>query len=434
LLNNKVNIPNSSPEKKISNIEREKMLAVGLKEELLEKRNMMVKRTVQTMDQEKMINLEDEESADRKEVEINIGGKDDDSVVISEPADMIGELQKYLLKKFGPVVTSNIQENAEVEKFESHDPDKTVKLEKDTNSERKDGETISAAAVPNTTKGPISPHSFIPHPIFFKTSIKKDPGSKLHDQLLKELGSVLKKKDKNGEDGKTADKENENDDSNTESKKDDVKFPKRRVSAKGNKILGNKALLANLENQLQRTLNRNKIFQRQKLKVVDLETIEVADDDVPKSPVSDVEKNIESSTKSGAKLILDSEKRHLDEDHIPSAIKELDMTLKEHSDDSSQSPSRNRSHVMSESHVSSKRDSGIDSDDQELFVYAYENESGKTEGVVCKVGRRESARDSLGRPRKYITCINIVAEKALDTSLDEEGLYNFKTFVWISVL
>jgi hypothetical protein len=50
-------------------------------------------------------------------------------------------------------------------------------------------------------------------------------------------------------------------------------------------------------------------------------------------------------------------------------------------------------------------------------VYAFENKSGNTEGVVCSVEKRVSMKDSRGRPRKYLTCINIVAEK--DAVIDE---------------
>lgn len=401
-------------EKKLTNPEREKMLARGLEEEILQKGKEILSDKGKTMDQEKKMDLDEETSLDENVVEIKITeDAKDEPIKYSEPANMIDELQNYLLKRFGPVMTNNIQDSQPVSKF---DVEKT-EVSSDKKAENTETESVApvkanfnqAMSGSEAKKTPLRPDAYIPHPIFFKTSIKKDPGSKLHDQLLKELGSVLKKK--NGkEDSKTSDKENEDD-----NEKGVVRFPKRRVSAKGNKILGNKALLANLENQLQRTLHKNKIFQRQKLKVVDLETIEVNDGEGHSSPTIENGGGESNTLKSGAKLILDSQKLHAnEEDHVTSAINELDKSINEHSEGSSQTESR----VLSEKVTSADEIVTDDSENQEIFVYAFENKSGKTEGVVCSVEKRVSTSDSLGKPRKYLTCINIVAEKAADL---EEG-------------
>ena len=120
-------------------------------------------------------------------------------------------------------------------------------------------------------KSPPTSPSYNPvhdRPIFFKTSIKKDPGSKLHDQLVKELGSVLKKR--------VIEKDP---DAKIEEEKKDVHLvadseERRQISADKpvGKILQNKVLLANLENHLKRSLHKINIKQRSSLHDADLDS------------------------------------------------------------------------------------------------------------------------------------------------------------------
>ena len=120
-------------------------------------------------------------------------------------------------------------------------------------------------------KSPPTSPSYNPvhdRPIFFKTSIKKDPGSKLHDQLVKELGSVLKKR--------VIEKDP---DAKVEEGKKDVHLvadseERRQISADKpvGKILQNKVLLANLENHLKRSLHKINIKQRSSLHDADLDS------------------------------------------------------------------------------------------------------------------------------------------------------------------
>lgn len=416
-----------SVEKKISNPMREMMLAQSLKDEIIKKGNAFASGKGSTMDLEKKLDLGEESVQEENVVEISIKGDKanddaDEPMKAVEPANMIDELQKYLLKRFGPVV-NNIQETKEKTNFDGQEAKTDLVKDSEQSESQKKTEllTVNSNEVHSETivkKAPISPDAVLPHPIFFKTSIKKDPGSKLHDQLLKELGSVLRKKEGKSDEGKSANKENE--DGDDDDGKGLRKFPKRRVSAKGNKILGNKALLANLENQLQRTLHKNKIFQRQKLKVVDLETIEVNESEGQNVPSMGKDTGTETEVKSGAKLILDTEQLHKhdneDDDNVMSAINQLDMSINEAS---SQSVSRRQPNPESSASETSptKVTGNNESDNQEIFVYAFENKSGNTEGVICSVEKRVSMNDSLGRPRKYLTCINIVAEK--DAVIDE---------------
>lgn len=405
---------NAIVEQKLTNPERAKMLAQGLQEEIIKRRKLLDMAKGQTMEKEKKIDIGDERSEDENVVEIIIAGDQKvEAVNDIGPTNMIDELQNYLRKRFGSVGTSNIQETNETSKFDNDSPkvssDKSIDLKSNQNVD-----TSTSVDQTVTNKTPLSPNAFLPHPIFFKTSIKKDPGSKLHDQLLKELGSVLRKKDGNEDASRPNVKENHDNDDNV---KDGFKFPKRRISTKGNKILGNKALLASLENQLQRTLHKNKIFQRQKLKVIDLEAIELTDNE--KDSLLPSEQCVHSSETSSAKLILDSEQLHREEeDQVMSVINELDMSIQEHSEGPSQTVNRwNASHMTS--HVTKAQDYGINEPgNQELFVYTYENASGRNEGVVCSVESRQSTTDSRGRPRKFLTCINIMAEKSVEC---EEG-------------
>lgn len=402
-LNNKVISTQIDLDRKISIQERKNMFSQGMKDELKKKRNdLLAGPKVKTMDQEKHTDLEEEPPDNNNSLDETVDDK-----IVPAPANMIDELQKYLLKRFGPMETTNLTEKHESAKFKTETDDHTS-----DKSDISQKETTSECIIP--PKSPTSPVPFIPHPIFFKTSIKNDPGSALHDQLLKELGSVLKKKTNKSEGGT----ENNNEKTDSFEKRDGLKLPKRRVSAKGNKVLGNKLLLANLENQLQRTLNRNKIFQRQKLKVVDLETIEVTETDVSSSQETSGDiskKSVEA--KNDNKITHDLEDFHEGDDNMISAMNELDQTINAHFDYTSEPTEKPSNDFESETNVSleeSKSTSDISDESKELYVVAFKNPSGITQGVVCSVERRKSTRDSCGKPRKYLTCINIVGEKATE--------------------
>ena len=398
----------TTTEKKITNIEREKIL---LNQGLKERFTQMKEAKKDTAEQEKKMDFEDDTDGDGK-VAIE---KDKERHEGLEPGNMIDELQKYLLKRFGPVAT-NIQDlnNMKSEKVtDTGETDKVAKDEaKEVKSENVDNASESCEKHHFSPPVKIPVDNFIPHPIFFKTSIKKDPGSKLHDQLISELGSVLKKRD-----GSSDDKKGSTDSGEIKDDRDraSINFPKRRVSAKGNKVLGNKALLASLESQLQRTLGKNKIFQRQRLKVINFDAIEVTEkSDKDPSEVADIKPDASLSPKTGAKLILDSEKST--KVHTDSVNDSKTGDVHKRIETIPTSPSDSGIYSETESSVSRETGNGIETqtndNDQELFVYAYELPSGRTEGVICSVERRESTRDSFGRPRKYLTCINIVAENS----------------------
>lgn len=374
----------SSSEKKMTNLEREKLLlSKGLKEQILQKKE---EHEARLMEQEKKMDFDEDDKTEctPSKVKVKMGENG------CEPGNMIDELQKYLLKRFGPVVT-NFTDKSDFKSETSLVSETNLSSDdlSDKPVDSKREEIADAKPVPQVKTGV---DNFIPHPIFFKTSIKKDPGSKLHDQLISELGSVLRKRE-----GKTEESGDDSGKVKDTRDKSEINFPKRRVSAKGNKVLGNKALLASLESQLQRTLHKNKIFQRQRLKVIDLESVEVGEkDESEQSSSISVKETPSLSNKTGAKLILDTEK-------VSKEVSEGDDV----SHDRVPSPT-----AAVPPEVSSQENDKNVNNDEELYVYAYEHPSGRTEGVICSVERRESTRDSLGRPRKYLTCINIVAEKA----------------------
>ena len=439
----------ANKEPKMSNIEREKLqLVTGMNDLGSQLRNVKLKATRSTVDIEKQLEFGEETPT----ASIN------DVSEVTRPlhaGSMMEELQKYLVKRFGPIVPVNLTEtksadlssgSKDTERDKDID-DVTELLDNAIASGEGDemGESQETAKdvppppklpSPTASTGPTSPRDLLQVPIFFKTSIKKDPGSKLHDQLIKELGVVMRKRERknNGE------PENDNNNDDKENEDTGVKFPRKRISASGNKVLANKALLANLENQLQRTLHKNKIFQRQKLKVVDLETVEVGGGDgeelrvaSPTGGIMDISAVDTEQHKTGAKLILDTSRLQRSESVN---VKDSGAAKAVVSVDSSQTQSRSSqsSGRSNSGNISVDSDAGLSSDptascsqkrssrdpdsedrslseEQELYVYAFKNPSGRTEGVVCSVERRESTRDSLGRPRRYLTCINIVAEK-----------------------
>ncbi|XP_062603347.1 filamin-C-like isoform X1 [Saccostrea cucullata] len=160
---------------------------------------------------------------------------------------VLGELQSVLKGKIP-------------ESDSSSESEEDVPTEKDPQSpqEEKEGhvcnnKTDEEKMVENSSVSPVSPKSFVDRPIIFKSSIKKDPGSKLHDQLVKELGSVLKKRNK----------ENDLDAVKEEEKK--VKDEKTNNNRRpgplklNNSVFANKALLAHLENHLKKSLHKTDV-------------------------------------------------------------------------------------------------------------------------------------------------------------------------------
>lgn len=98
--------------------------------------------------------------------------------------------------------------------------------------------------------------AIVPKPIFFKTSIKRDPGSKLQDELVKELNSVLKNRDN----------ENINDTQVEVKKTTSYEKPKLKKPNSVQKLFDSD-VLANLENHfLNRTLQRKGGKERSSVK------------------------------------------------------------------------------------------------------------------------------------------------------------------------
>lgn len=155
---------------------------------------------------------------------------------------VLGELQSVLKGKIANSESSS--ESGEDFPLDEKDPQLSPQKEKDDRlcNNRTDEEKI----VENSSVSSTSPKSHVDRPIFFKTSIKKDPGSKLHDQLVKELGSVLKKRNK----------QNGIDPVMEEEKKDNRKP---RPLKSNNGVFANKALLAHLENHLKKSLHKTTV-------------------------------------------------------------------------------------------------------------------------------------------------------------------------------
>ena len=350
-----------------------------------------------------------------------------------DPETVIAELEAYLREKFGSVVDETYTQVGETDtvsdtRSSSFDPEGATCLSfpSETDSDKL-SQISSPVSTPTSTRADRRSEAFIPHPIFFKTSIKKDPGSKLHDALVSELSSVLKKKDDPNGDSKETNK-NES----TKSDSDKSKFPRRRISAKGNKVFGNKALIQHLEDHLTRTLHKNKIFQRQSLKVLGLDTIEIKQENkteeqnggsvpanvikgvIPPAPVPPpvphygavplhiFPKTTEKDNKNGDRF-LDSKieaseaksDTKIDVKHNSVSVGDKESILNEISAVDNEETGESRSAVTK---------------DDELLIYTYEHPSGRTEGIVCSVKTDEN-QNSTGTRRKYVTCVNIVAEK-----------------------
>ena len=359
--------------------------------------------------------------------------------VSDDPETVIAELEAYLREKFGSLVDETYEQVGETEsEIVSESQSSAVEPEgatvlnfsSETNSD-KTSQVSSPVSTPTTATADNKSNAFIPHPIFFKTSIKKDPGSKLHDALVSELSTVLKKRDDPNSDSKESDK-------NEASKSDSDKsnFPRRRISAKGNKVIGDKALRQHLEDHLTRTLHKNKIFQRQSLKVLGLDTIEIKQENktegrssnpvivndfkgaIPPAPVPPpvpnygavplhiVPKATEKDNKSSGKSL----EPKVEESEAKSDIK-IDDKVFQVSDSNVGDEGSNSSEISGVYNEETGESMSPGSKNDELLVYTYEHPSGRTEGVVCSV-KTDNNPDSTGKHRKYITCVNIVAEKS----------------------
>jgi hypothetical protein len=153
---------------------------------------------------------------------------------------VLGELQSVLKGK--TVDSDSSSESGENLPVTEKDSQSSPQEEKDDRNNKTDEEKI----VEHSSVLSVSPNSYVDRPIFFKTSIKKDPGSKLHDQLVKELGSVLRKRNK----------ENGVDPVKEEERKENRK-PKPLKS--NNSVFANKALIAHLENHLKKSLHKTTV-------------------------------------------------------------------------------------------------------------------------------------------------------------------------------
>lgn len=337
-----------------------------------------------------------------------------------DPETIIEELESYLRKRFGPIVDEAYTQVGETQTV--NEDKSVVELEPATClsfSSEKDSDKISEASTPISPTKDKRAETFIPHPIFFKTSIKKDPGSKLHDALVTELSSVLKKRD----DPKGTSTDGKDDANNSD--QDKFKIPKKRISAKGNKVLGNKALLATLEDHLTRTLHKNKIFQRQSLKVLGLDTIELSQEDKTGESKQDLSvTNISNGSipiappppsipHYGAVPLHISPKVNKNVDKVSEKSVECNSKVIEKSDQKhsdNKVVSKEPREILNPVIDTDKNQSELNKSD-ELLIYTYEHPSGRTEGVVCSVETKEN-EDNSGKSRKYITCVNIVAENS----------------------
>ena len=173
---------------------------------------------------------------------------------------VLGELQSVLKGKFTESDSSSdsSSESEEIAYFPKSSNEHQYEQDTSVCSNKTDEEKI----VENSSGSPVSPSSFIERPIFFKSSIKKDPGSKLHDQLVKELGTVLKKRNN----------PNDLDPVKEEEKpvKDVSKGNNRRPGPlKANSVFANKALLAHLENHLKKSVHKTTVAGKPRSSVND---------------------------------------------------------------------------------------------------------------------------------------------------------------------
>ena len=173
---------------------------------------------------------------------------------------VLGELQSVLKGKITESDSSSdsSSESEEIAYFPKSSNGHQYEQDTSVCSNKTDEEKI----VENSSGSPVSPSSFIERPIFFKSSIKKDPGSKLHDQLVKELGTVLKKRNN----------PNDLDPVKEEEKpvKDVSKGNNRRPGPlKANSVFANKALLAHLENHLKKSVHKTTVAGKPRSSVND---------------------------------------------------------------------------------------------------------------------------------------------------------------------
>lgn len=196
---------------------------------------------------------------------------EDKEVVEISVDSVLGELQSVLK---GKITESDSSSDSD----EEEDPIKNGLSTED--AQEQGNKTDEEKIVENSSGSPVSPSSYVERPIFFKSSIKKDPGSKLHDQLVKELGSVLKKRSQQNGDL-------DQDDSNN----------KKPGPLKANSVFANKALLAHLENHLQKSLHKTTVAGKPRSSVND-SSFENKPNDLPDI----MESSISGAAQFGVKL------------------------------------------------------------------------------------------------------------------------------------
>lgn len=205
---------------------------------------------------------------------------EDKEVVEISVDSVLGELQSVLK---GKITESDSSSDSD----EEEDPIKNGLSTED--AQEQGNKTDEEKIVENSSGSPVSPSSYVERPIFFKSSIKKDPGSKLHDQLVKELGSVLKKRSQqNGDLDPVKEEEKKvKDDSNN----------KKPGPLKANSVFANKALLAHLENHLQKSLHKTTVAGKPRSSVND-SSFENKPNDLPDI----MESSISGAAQFGVKL------------------------------------------------------------------------------------------------------------------------------------
>ncbi|KAL3847647.1 hypothetical protein ACJMK2_018549 [Sinanodonta woodiana] len=283
------------------------------------------------------------------------------------PRNMMDELKEILLERFGPI-------NQKPELVERLPAELSVQA---TVSIASSGDSIIKPTDPLIlSKENVTERNVMIRPIIFKTSVKKDKGSKLHDALVTELTSVLQKRNAGGV---LNTGENNKDKYKISGKK--KAYLKRGASAKGdNNVFANKGLLASLENHLLHTLHKHSIFQKQRLQVNGIQTFELPS------------KTEDSQNKASVSV---------DKDRFDGqSIKALEYTKE----------GVGLCQTVQSDTTASSHNRDVDSDtsqkdDQQLIVYAYKQLNGLTEGVVCSIRVKPCIRSGL--PKKYVTCIKV---------------------------
>lgn len=223
---------------------------------------------------------------------------EDKEVVEISVDSVLGELQSVLKGKF-------TESDSSSDSDEEEEPIKNGLSREDALQEHSN-KTDEEKIVENSSGSPVSPSSYVERPIFFKSSIKKDPGSKMHDQLVKELGSVLKKRSQQNGDLDPVKEEETKVKNNSNNKKPGP--------LKANSVFANKALLAHLENHLQKSLHKTTVAGKSRSSVNDSSF-----DNKPNDLPDIMESSISGAAQFGVKLRPTQKRAQKSENIITSA-------------------------------------------------------------------------------------------------------------------